>query len=240
MGRDLCLRGKITMPVPCLAGVILNLAANRFFVYYLGLPLFLDTVFTVSVTFIGGVFWGALCGTLTNLTGKMIWFSGRDWTSSLFFLCNVATALITWLFIRFFPRELDLSSEHAKYERKPRTAGIEGGSGKLASPMKLAMSMDRVIVLILLSFALCLAISILGGLISALILLINPSQTENRILAGLLNDTLSGGAVPIILAEILSRIPVNIIDRLITAFAGYGVALLLKKMTVTFFSHSTL
>jgi hypothetical protein len=234
MGRDLQVR-KITMPVLCLAGIILNLAANRFFVYYLGLPLFLDTVFTVSVTLIGGVFWGALCGTLTNLTGKMIWFSGRDWTSYLFFLCNIATAVITWLFIRFFPRELDLSSEHAKYERKPRTAGIESRSGKLApptklaSPMKLAMSMDRVIVLILLSFALCLAISILGGLISALILLIDPSQTENRILAGLLDDTLSGGAVPIILAEILSRIPVNIIDRLITAFAGYGIALLLKK-----------
>jgi hypothetical protein len=30
---------------------------------------------------------------------------------------------------------------------------------------------------------------------------------------------------PLILAEILSRIPMNIIDRLISAFSGYGIAL---------------
>jgi hypothetical protein len=30
---------------------------------------------------------------------------------------------------------------------------------------------------------------------------------------------------PLILAEILSRIPINIIDRLISAFSGFGIAL---------------
>ena len=212
---------KIIMPVLCLAGVVLNIAVNRFFVYYLGMPLFMDTIFTVAVTLIGGVLWGALCGALSTIIGKTIWFS--DFISYLFFLCSIATAFVTWLFIRFFPSELNLSSEQAKYEKMLHTAGIAGRSGKLAA------SMNRVIVLLLLSFALCLVISVLGGLISGLILLINPSQIGERVLAGLLNDTMSGGAVPVFLAEILSRIPVNIIDRLIAAFAGFGIALLLKK-----------
>ena len=217
---------KILMPVLCLAGVALNIVVNRFFVYYLGLPLFMDTVFTVAITFIGGPFWGALCGALSTIVGKTIWFS--DWISYLFFLCNIATALVTWLFIRFFPMELNLSSEQAKYEKMIATAGIGGRSG-FASPTKLAVSMNRVIVLLLLSFALCLVVSVLGGLISGLILLINPSQIGERVLAGLLNDTMSGGAVPVFLAEILSRIPVNIIDRLIAAFGGYGVAVVLRR-----------
>ena len=213
---------KILMPVLCLAGVVLNIAVNRFFVYYLGLPLFMDTIFTVAVTLIGGPFWGSLCGALSTIIGKTIWFS--DWISYLFFLCSIATALITWLFIRFFPSELNLSSEQAKYEKMIDTAGIGGRSGKFAQ------SMNRVIVLLLLSFTLCLAISILGGLISGLILVINPSQTGERVLAGLLGDTLSGGAVPVFLVEILSRIPVNIIDRLIAAFGGYGAAVVMRRI----------
>jgi hypothetical protein len=216
---------KILMPVLCLAGVVLNIAVNRFFVYYLGLPLFMDTIFTVTVTLIGGPFWGAICGALSTIIGKTIWFS--DWISYLFFLCNIVTAFMTWLFIRFFPSELDLSSEHAKYEKMIITAGIGVKSGNLAQ------SMNRVIVLLLLSFALCLVVSILGGLISALILFIDPSQTGERVLAGLLSDTISGGAVPVYLAEILSRIPVNIVDRPIAVFAGYGAALLTKKVAAT-------
>ena len=153
---------KIIMPVICLAGVALNIAANRFFVYYLGLPLFMNTIFTVTVTLIGGPFWGALCGALSTIIGKTIWFS--DWISYLFFICSIATALVTWFFIRFFPRELNLSSEQANYEKMIATAGIAGRSG-FASPSKLAASMNRVIVLLLLSFALCLVISILGGFI---------------------------------------------------------------------------
>jgi hypothetical protein len=37
--------------------------------------------------------------------------------------------------------------------------------------------------------------------------------------------------LPIVLSEILSRFPQNIIDRLITAFAGFGIALLLQVIS---------
>jgi hypothetical protein len=39
------------------------------------------------------------------------------------------------------------------------------------------------------------------------------------------------GGIPLVLAEILSRIPINIIDRLITAYAGYGIAIALRKLS---------
>ncbi|MDR1900104.1 MAG: hypothetical protein LBQ55_08860 [Treponema sp.] len=36
--------------------------------------------------------------------------------------------------------------------------------------------------------------------------------------------------LPLLAAAVLSRIPVNIIDRFITIFGGYGLGLLLRKI----------
>ena len=44
------------MPVLCIAGALLNIALGILVGYYLSLPLFMDTVFTVAVTLIGGPF----------------------------------------------------------------------------------------------------------------------------------------------------------------------------------------
>jgi len=80
--------------------------------------------------------------------------------------------------------------------------------------------MDRVIVLTLLSFALCLAISILGGCISVFIgffkaTAVNPAAVQ----------TMFNSNVPMLLNEIMSRVPINIIDRLFSSFAAFGAAL---------------
>ena len=207
----------------CLAGAVLNIALNRLS-SLVALPLFMDTVLTVALTFYGGLFWGILCGALTHLIHNMIWSGG--WEMSLYVLCSMATAFLTWLFIRFFPRELDLSSRHAKYEQMLRTAGIERQSGKLVKVM------DRAIVLTLLSFALCLAMSVMGGLITAIILEINSSLHDQRVFGGMLSDTMFSPNIPVLVVEITARIPINIIDRLITAFAGYAIALGLSKLKI--------
>jgi len=70
----------------------------------------------------------------------------------------------------------------------------------------------------------------LGGVIAAFIQSINPALSGKQMLSGDLTATMFGRNIPVVLAEILSRIPVNIIDRLVTAFAGYGIALGLKKI----------
>ena len=195
----------------CIAGAMLNIAINRLCIL-VNVPLYLDTIMTVSVTLAGGLFWGVLCGALTNLVHHSIWFWG--WEGYLFTFCNIATAFVTWLFIRLFPRELSFDSETRE----------AAASMKLKSS-RLNLVMGRVIVLLLLSFALCLAMSILGGSLTALILGLNPSHSGERGLSVFLSATMFGSHLPVILAEIFSRIPINIIDRLVSVFGAYGIAL---------------
>jgi len=213
---------KILLPaVLCIAGALLNIALNKLIVLtgHTGLPLYMDTIFIVAITLWGGLFWGSLCGVLTNLIGNTINANGLE--VYLYALCCIATALVTWLFVRFFPRELDFSLQYAKREQMRRTAGIESESGKLYRVL------EKVIALTLLSFALCIAMSVLGGLITTVILAMNPSQLEQR---GILSETMFGEKFSVLLREILARIPVNIIDRPIAAFCGYGIALGLRRV----------
>ena len=210
------------MPIICLAGALLNIVINILSTVPGGkFPLYSDTILTVTLTFIGGPFWGALCGALTNLIGHSIRFWG--WAGYLFALCNIATALLTYLFIRLFPRELALS--------KWWKAGRFDIPGERASKSRrLESIMGRIVVLVLLSFALCLAMSILGGLIAAFIQFLNPAPPDPIHISAFLAPILFGQHVPIVVVEILSRIPVNIIDRLIAAFGGYGIALALMPL----------
>ncbi|MDR1894126.1 MAG: hypothetical protein LBQ61_05455 [Spirochaetales bacterium] len=192
------------------AGALLNMLIYHFLRNRLGVPLFLDTALTMTVTFYGGVFWGALTGGLTNLIQQSLPFHG--WPPYLYALCNIAVALGTALFIRWFPREL----------------GIDGAEKPLPKSLWLQDLMGRAIVLVLLSFALCLAISILGGLCAVIIDSFNPSllpdstSPELNFRPALIRRNLSA-----VIVEIGSRIPVNLLDRLISSFAGYGLAALL-------------
>ena len=72
--------------------------------------------------------------------------------------------------------------------------------------------------------------SILGGLIATIIQLINSSYSDDNGISAVLSATMFGQNVPMLLKEIISRIPVNIIDRLISVFAGYGIALLIQRV----------
>jgi hypothetical protein len=197
----------------CLLGAFLNIIIGSAFSRWMGLPLYLDTILTVTVTLLCGVFWGVITGAFTNLIAATITFGAGGWEGYLFVLCNIATALVTWLFVHFFPRELNLGKitpEDTPF--KSRT---------------LSKVMDRMIVLALLSFGLCIAMSVLGGLIAAAIRSFRPAADSQAIspITSTLMPTMFGHNLPVILEEILSRIPVNIIDRLISVFAGYGIAL---------------
>jgi uncharacterized membrane protein required for colicin V production len=69
--------------------------------------------------------------------------------------------------------------------------------------------------------------SVLGGLIATIILQINSAYTE---VSGLLSATMFSQDTPVLIKEIISRIPINIIDRLISVFAGYAIALFLCRI----------
>jgi hypothetical protein len=200
------------MGVICFAGVLLNIATHKLCTF-MGIQLYLDTVFTVAVTLFCGLFWGVLCGALTNFICYSVWFWG--WEAYLFTLCNIATAVVTWFFIRLFPVELGLSHE---------TAGTVPYKSTWFSRV-----MDKVIILMLLAFALCLTISVMGGIISAVIWDASPSYPYENSLLVWLGRTMFAKNFPTVVREIMARIPVNMVDRIITAFAGYGVAVLVQR-----------
>jgi len=210
----------------CFAGALLNMFVYWIFITIMGLPLYLDTIFTITVTLVCGPLWGVLTGALTNVHS----FTVHGWEYYLFALCNVAAALITWFFIRLFPLELDLSFG----VNSARTEGLisaktfyQAGSRRLSA--RLGEVMDRVIVLTLFSFALCLVMSILGGCISVFIGLFKAAAENPAAVPTMFNRN-----VPVLLNEIMSRIPINIIDRLISAFSAFGVALAVSKLTQRF------
>jgi len=204
----------------CIGGALLNVAFNEIN-SLIGFPLYFDTVFTVTLTLLTGPLYGSLTGALTNIIANTIDFEYWGWMGYLFAICNVATALITWLFVRLFPRELNLG-------RETSGAGFKDVSVAANFPSRrLDVIISRLIVLILLSFVLCIAISILGGLLASFMrfMLTLSDVAAHNPASAKLGLTLFPQGLPVILVEILSRIPVNIIDRLITTFTGYGAAL---------------
>jgi hypothetical protein len=176
----------------------------------------MDTVFTVAVTLSCGLFLGVVCGALTNIICYTVWFWG--WEAYLFALCNVATALITASFMRLFKREL------GSVYKTPETVG-----GVTFKSTRLSRVMDKVIALILLAFALCLAMSVSGGVISAAVWGASPSYPYESSLLSLLGKTMFAENVPTLVREIAARYPVNMIDRIITAYIGYGIAVLVQR-----------
>jgi hypothetical protein len=89
--------------------------------------------------------------------------------------------------------------------------------------------MDRVIMLWLLSFTLCIVMSVQGGLTAALIEFLGTPASGAEGPERLFKLTLLRRNLPLVGIEILSRIPLNVIDRLVSVFGAYGVAMLLDQ-----------
>jgi hypothetical protein len=205
----------------CPAGAILNvLMGDYLFRGALGVPLFMDTLFTVAMTFYGGLLCGALTGLLTNPIVNLIVFYG--WPELLYSFCNAAVALVTVLFIRFFPTELRFGTGGTIVKTG------EFGTGPVNSRFRTVM--NTFVVLLLLSFVMCIAISVLGGIITALIKTFSPRFQGSPSPERLFKLALLRKNLPLAIVEVASRIPLNIIDRLLSVFGGYGVAALLWQI----------
>jgi len=208
------MRKTALMFLLCAFGTALNVIFNRVFAGSgMGLPLYMDTVLTITVTFIGGLFWGCLTGLLTNVIGHTMNFWG--WEGYLFSLCNILTAVITWKFTCIFHSELTFISDKNENENT-----------SFFKSCRLDNIMSKIFILMLLSFILCLAISIMGGLIAFFIEIIKTPQSINPAS----QHSAFYGGLPLVLREIVSRVPINIIDRIISVFAGFGIAYVIGKV----------
>jgi hypothetical protein len=162
--------------------------------------MFMDTLFTLGITFFAGPFWGCITALLTPLSSILVY----DIQRGLYVLCSISGVFLAW----FFRRRYHLLEE--------------GGSDDYGA-------FHLVSILLILSLYMCILMSVSGGLIAWIISVFWPvsnqaiSPESYYKLGMLLNQ------YPALLAEIISRFPVNIPDRLLSVYGAYGFALLLKK-----------
>lgn len=78
--------------------LILSVGVNclgSFIARNISLPLYLDSVLTIGVTAISGLWWGIVCAVLSNVTLYLF-----DYSMLPFTLCHVLTAVCAWLTFR--------------------------------------------------------------------------------------------------------------------------------------------
>jgi hypothetical protein len=192
----------------CAAGAALNVFFSYAVKSIFQLPLYIDTLFTITAALYCGPFWGIVTGVASSLLLHSIFFYGLP--PYLYTLCSAATALATILFMRRFPEELGFSPGRAP----ARTV------------------MDRVIVLLFLAFTLCVVMSVMGGTIAAgMKFFASPDAVIEEGPELPFKLALLRRDLPLPVVEILSRIPLNIIDRLVSVFGVYGLAALLSRIS---------
>jgi hypothetical protein len=183
--------------------VIIHLVTN--------IPLYLDTVFTVAVCFAAGLLPGLITGVLLTPLASLLIYGlplEADWVTYIFTLCVIAEIALVCFF-------------HAKMKEKEtvflNAPSLQSFIG-VASHLLLLAAID------------CIVISILGGVIDYFITTFSMPRTlypEDTFKLGLLRNNM-----PFLAAAVLSRIPINIIDRFIVMFGGYGISLLYRKLKI--------
>jgi hypothetical protein len=215
--------------VLCLLAAAGNMAVSLILARW-GINLWLDTIFTLMVCFLAGPWWAAFttavhlvfpllyenhlaAGVGLHLGGAnlLLYFNGAP--SLLFGLCTISAVMLAW----FFSRHYRLFDDTDQGSWEPDSGGGPGGA------------LSLIAILFTLSLYMCMVVSVTGGIISWLIPRIfnvsseSPTPESYYKLGMLLNG------YPVLLAEILSRLPINIPDRLISVFGAYGAALLVRK-----------
>jgi hypothetical protein len=184
-----------------LAGALLNLGAVLLFQELLHFPLFMDTMFTVALTFLGGLPCGIVTAILTHAIVNPLLV--QDLPNYLYTLCNITSALVTAYAMRLFPAECSVSPRG-----KPPAGGIYG----------------RITILFILSLVMCIMMSLSGGIISTAIETFFTHRDSYDAEVFIFRRMVARKGLPLFLTEILCRIPVNILDRLLSCFGGYGFA----------------
>ena len=185
------------LSVICILAAGANFLLNTLSVYLVRIPLFLDTVFNAAVCFYAGLFPGIITALFTYTA-----MSIRNGSFDPFIICAIAEVLLVW---RLRPQK----TRFVKIEKNQETE-IISFVGIFAR-------------LMLLYIIACITISVLGGLIDFFYytVMANSKQyfsAEDTFKIGLLRS-----GIPVLAMNILSRIPVNLVDRFIVIFGGYSV-----------------
>jgi len=186
------------------------------------LPLFLDTVFTVAVTFALGFFPGLAVAVLTWTAAAVRWAihawmtDGVRWAFD--FHPFIIVAIIEVLLVHKL-RPIDSAGQN----RPVRFASL---------PEKKLLSFVGIFVRLLLVYGVCVVvISVTGGIIDFVNHTVSGAERlsyYNAIHA--LRMAFLQREIPILGANIFARIQINMADRFIVIFGGYLVSLGIRKV----------
>ena len=198
--------------VLCVVSAFGNVAFRYLITDMANIPLYADTVFTVAMCFFAGLVPGLLTVglyfTLSSIRYVVLQgaAAGDVWVINIFIICAILEVLVVCLYRRRMK-----SSESTFFENP----WLDSFTGILVH-------------LLILSVIACIAISIAGGIIDFVLSQFNVTQDfspEDNFKLGLLRNN-----VNILATAILSRIPINIVDRFIVVFGGFAVSLLYRKL----------
>jgi Na+/glutamate symporter len=175
------------------------------------IPLYMDTVFTVAVCFAAGLLPGifAMLVSFVYTPFSFKYLLGYPaeafWLPSAFSVCIIVELLLVWFFHK------KMKEREADFFAKPSLDLFIG----IAVHLLTLVALD------------CIAISITGGITDFVLTRFSaptvPSP-EDTFKFGLLRNN-----VPLLATAILSRIPINIVDRFFVIFGGYGISVLYRK-----------
>jgi hypothetical protein len=197
--------------VLCIVSAFLNTALSYLINTAGALPLYLDTLFTVAICFTAGLIPALVTALLLPVftACKYIFIMGLQmgtaWGMYLFVICVIGEVLLVFSF-------------------RKKIAPLDAVFRKNAS---LFNFINLAPLLLLITVLDCIVVSVSGGIIDFFLTEFSVPKAfdpEDSFKLGLLRNN-----VPVMATAILSRIPINIVDRIFVIFGGYGVSLLYRK-----------
>ena len=201
----------------CLVSAFANAAVSYIISGLLNVPLYVDTIFTAAMCFTAGMFSGIITGAVLSplfffLVFKFILTMPLDVTllRNVFIICILAEIFLICYFHKKIKKREDVFLE------------------KLAAKKDALFAFIPVAVRLLLLVVLdCVVVSVLGGIIELIIDQFSVPWKYSP------SDIFKLGFLrynaPVLAAGILSQIPINIVDRFIVVFGGYGISLVFRK-----------
>ena len=201
----------------CLASAFANAVVSYIISGLLNVPLYVDTIFTAAMCFTAGMSAGIITGAFFSplfffLIFRFILTMPLDVTllRNIFILCILAEIfLISYFYKKIKPRE-DVFLDKLTGKQDALFAFIP-----IAVPLLLLVVLD------------CVIVSVLGGMIEFIINQFSVPWKYSP--SDIFKLGFLRGNMPVLAAGILSQIPINIVDRFIVIFGGYGISLVFRK-----------
>lgn len=191
------IRRWLIIIISTILGIVINFGFNHLAIFILHVPLFLDTVGTVTLTFFCGWIPGLVCAFATTLLDSI---TGGYFLQlpTLYVICSFFAVFISYKFKR--------------------------------NIFNTDMKIVRICYLFILAMIMCVVISILGGIIDSICITYSNYKSTYPVASDFFKPNFIKLGLSQLGTNIVSRFPINIVDRLLTCFISYGLSLLFSLL----------